>query len=199
MHGGAWTKGVGDRTMMNGYARDSARRGYVGVTIDYRLRRTAALPGALLDAYDDAVAAVAWVKDNAARFRIDPRAVIAGGYSAGSINAMNLLYPPFERSRPEVPPSPVLGAFAIAGHNAGFAIADRPPAIMFSAVDDDVVRHPDVARRCDEDVAQGNVCEMVAYPTGGHSILVSQAEDIQNRSAAFAMAELLPAADYYLG
>src|SRR5689334_11474048 len=35
MFGGAFV--AGNRATMNGYAQDSARRGYVGITIDYRL------------------------------------------------------------------------------------------------------------------------------------------------------------------
>src|ERR687894_2285348 len=61
MFGGAWR--FGNRQQLAAYAQDSARRGYVGVTIDYRIR---AGGGPLLelarDAYDDAVAAVAWLK-----------------------------------------------------------------------------------------------------------------------------------------
>jgi hypothetical protein len=199
MHGGAWTKNYGDRTMMYGYAQDSARRGYVGVSIDYRLRKMAVLPGALLDAYDDSVAAVQWLKDNAARFKIDPKAIIAGGYSAGSINAMNLVYPPLERSTPSAPKSPVIGGIGIAGQNSGLPIAGRPPVIMFSAVDDGTVGHAGVVQRCDADRAQGNVCEMVSYPSGGHGIAFGQITDIENRSAAFAMAKMLPIAGYYPG
>lgn len=199
MHGGAWTKGYGDRRMMTGYAQDAARRGYVGVNIDYRLRTAAVLPGALLDAYDDAVAAVQWLKVNAARFRIDPTAIIAGGYSAGSINAMNLVYPPYERPQPSGTKSLVIGGIGIAGQNSGLPIPGRPPVIMFSAVDDTTVGHKGVVDRCNADVAAGNTCEMVEYPSGGHGIAFGQIADIENRSAAFAMAKMLPLAGYYTG
>jgi len=198
MHGGAWTKGVGDRTMMTGYAQDAARRGYVGVNIDYRLRTTAVLPAAALDAYDDASAAVAWLKANATRFRIDPDAIMAGGYSAGSVNAMNLVYTPYERLANPPAPSAVIGAFGIAGANMGLPAANRPPVIMFSAVDDSVVPHSSVVDRCTADQAAGNVCELVSYPTGDHYIAFSQIDDIEARSAQFAMTNLLPKAGYYL-
>jgi acetyl esterase/lipase len=199
MHGGGWTKNYGDRTMMYGYAQDSALRGYVGVSIDYRLQTSAVVPGAWLDAYDDSVAAVQWLTDNAARFRIDPKAIIAGGYSAGAINAVNLVYPPYERSQPSPPASPVIGAIGIAGHNSGLAIPQRPPVLMFSAVDDGTVRNADTVSRCDENRAWGNVCELVTYPSGGHGIAFGQIADIQNRSAQFAMDKMLPTAGYYLG
>ena len=197
MHGGAWTKGAGDRFSIQGYAQDAARRGYVGVTIDYRLRNAAVLPDAVLDAYDDAEAAVAWLKTNAARFRIDPQAIIAGGYSAGSINAMNLVYPPFER-QPAGPPS-VLGGFGIAGQNAGLAAADRAPVIMFSATNDTTVPYNGVKQRCDEDRAAGNICDLVTYASGGHGIGFSQVNDIEAKSAQFAMDKLLPRVGYYIG
>lgn len=197
MHGGAWTKGYGTRADIRGYAQDAARRGYVGVNISYRLRNQAVLPGAALDAYDDAVAAVAWVKANAARFRVDPNAIIAAGYSAGSINAMNLVYPPFERS--PAGPSPVIGAMGIAGQNSGLPIADRPPVILFSAVDDGIVAYNGLKARCDADAAAGNICTLVTYPGGGHGIAGSQMTDIQTKMAQFAMDTLLPRAGYYKG
>lgn len=203
MHGGAWTKGAGQRSDIQGYAQDAARRGYIGVTISYRLRTTAQLPGAALDAYDDAVAAVQWLKDNASRFRLDPAAIIAAGYSAGSINAMNLVYPPYERSQPTPPASPVLGAFGIAGQNMGVAIPNRPPVIMFSAKDDGIVPYSSVSSRCAEDrnVASTppNICTLITYETGNHYIAFSQTADIQAKAAQFAMDTILPRAGYYLG
>ena len=204
MHGGAWTKGSGTRASIQGYAQDAASRGYIGVTISYRLRNApAALPGSALDAYDDAVAAVQWLKDNAARFRLDPNAIIVGGYSAGSINAMNLVYPPYERSQPSPPASPVLGAIGIAGQNMGIAIPNRPPVIMFSATDDHTVPYSSVSTRCaeDRDVASTppNICTLVTYPSGDHYIAYSRTDEIQGTAAQFAMDTLLPRAGYYLG
>lgn len=199
MHGGAWTKGAGDRFSIQAYPQDAAQRGYVGVNISYRLRSAAVLPGAALDAYDDGVAAVQWLKDNAARFRIDPSAIIVAGYSAGSINAMNLVYPPYERSQPTAPAASVLGGFGIAGQNAGLPIADRPPVIMFSATNDGTVPYNGVKQRCDEDRAAGNVCDLVTYSSGGHGIAYSQTSDIEAKSAQFAMDKLLPKVGYYLG
>jgi acetyl esterase/lipase len=112
MFGGGWV--VGDKSNMAAWATDSAKRGYVGVTIQYRLRSATNLnvQAAAYDAYDDAVGAVAWLKANAATYRIDPTAIVAGGYSAGAINAMNLLYLPGSRGPAT---SPVAGAVSISG------------------------------------------------------------------------------------
>jgi len=53
--------------------------------------------GAAFDAYDDAVAGVEWLKANAATYGIDANVIIGAGYSAGAINALNLLYLPGSR------------------------------------------------------------------------------------------------------
>src|SRR5690606_1167141 len=93
MFGGAWR--AGDRNQLASYAQDSARRGYVGVTIDYRIRPEGGdLIAASNDAYEDTLAAIRWLQDHAEQFRIDPDAIVPAGYSAGAINALHALHRP---------------------------------------------------------------------------------------------------------
>lgn len=87
MHGGYFI--FGQRSDMDSYALAFARRGYVALSLQYRLRPdlsttdAAGIHAAALDAYDDATAAVEWLKAHAADYRIDTDNVAAGGYSAG--------------------------------------------------------------------------------------------------------------------
>lgn len=176
MFGGAWI--AGDRQQMAAYAEDSARRGYVGVTIDYRIRPGAIneIVDAAWDAYDDSVAAAEWLADNAADYGIDPDAIVAGGVSAGAINALHLLYAPGTRGPDD---SPVAGAVSISGLSFVASPEDRGPAIMHHALDDPVVSYENGQNACNSALDAGNQCWLTTYETGGHGIAGSEAPYIQ--------------------
>ena len=64
-----------------------------------------------IDAYDATIAAIQWLQDNAATYRIDPDAIVPAGFSAGAINALHAVW------RPARGPSdtPAAGAVAASG------------------------------------------------------------------------------------
>ena len=71
------------------------------------------MASASLDAYDDALAAVAWMDDHAENIRIDPRAIIANGPSAGGTTAWHLAWMQGSKLRPD--PSGVAAAVSVSG------------------------------------------------------------------------------------
>jgi len=77
VHGGSWQRG--DRERMTAISERLAERGYVAVSIDYRLAPEHRFPAQL----HDCQAAVRWMRANAARLRIDPARIAGFGYSAG--------------------------------------------------------------------------------------------------------------------
>lgn len=77
LHGGYWLHG--DKTTWRGIARLLAARGYAVFAANYRLAGEAAWPAQR----EDALAALDYVKANAARFNLDPDRVIALGSSSG--------------------------------------------------------------------------------------------------------------------
>jgi sugar lactone lactonase YvrE/acetyl esterase/lipase len=77
LHGGGWSKGErGDLTQL---AQALAARGFVTVTISYRLSGEAKFPAAI----NDARAAVRWLRANAATYGIDADSIGVTGHSAG--------------------------------------------------------------------------------------------------------------------
>lgn len=175
MFGGAWQGG--DRNQLASYAQSSARRGYVGVTIDYRLWEGDE-PFDLVEAsdngYEDAVAAVEWLQDHAADYGIDPDAVVVAGYSAGAINALHALYRPAD--------TPVAGAISIAGMSFTGATAGKPAAIMFNGTTDGLVPFANAEALCAQAQDLGNQCKLVAYEGAGHEIGFTQAADISEQA-----------------
>jgi len=77
IHGGGWFKG--DRSSMTKLAQAIAARGFVTVTISYRLSGEAKFPAAI----QDCKAAVRWLRANAKTYGINPEAIGVTGLSAG--------------------------------------------------------------------------------------------------------------------
>jgi len=111
IHGGAWAGG--NKRDMAAYCHQMALRGYVVVSISYRLSITPNLLcwNAELDenkffrafyrAMQDAKAAVRFFRANAAQWRIDPDQIFAAGHSAGAFTALGLAYLTDDSERPD--------------------------------------------------------------------------------------------------
>lgn len=78
VHGGSWKRG--NKQRMARIAERLAQRGYVAVSIDYRLAPANRFPAQL----HDCQAALRWMRTNAARLRLDPARIAGFGYSAGA-------------------------------------------------------------------------------------------------------------------
>lgn len=82
IHGGAWR--AGRKEDMAPFAQALAEKGYVCVSISYRLFDPVKRPENIWPAqYDDAQRAVRWMRANAATLGIDPQRIAAMGASAG--------------------------------------------------------------------------------------------------------------------
>lgn len=77
VHGGAWRSG--NRKQLEGYATALAKRGFTCFAIDYRLAPDHQFPAQI----EDCRAAVRWIRDHAAEYKVDSKRLGAIGYSAG--------------------------------------------------------------------------------------------------------------------
>ena len=77
VHGGSWR--TGKRQDYLPYLIDYAEKGYVAVTVSYRLQQVAKFPAAV----SDVICAVKWVKTHAKEYGIDPERIALLGASAG--------------------------------------------------------------------------------------------------------------------
>src|SRR5258708_24749870 len=77
IHGGGFR--AGDRHGYDGLIKKFAQRGYVAVTVEYRLSPKFQFPAAVYDVK----AAVRWMRANAKKYRIDPNRIGVTGGSAG--------------------------------------------------------------------------------------------------------------------
>ena len=94
VHGGCWTTGIADRTLMDWAAADLRDAGYAVWNIDYRgIDVGGGYPGT----FADASAATDALRAHAARFGLDTRKIVAVGHSAGGHLALWLA------ARPKLP------------------------------------------------------------------------------------------------
>ncbi len=119
LHGGGFAAGIESMWgLANTAGRDYAKRGYVGLSVEYRtdttvigdkslcqwvqdnedpgsevwLARRAQCMRNILAAQHDAQGAVRWVRQHAAQLGVDPDKVAVGGFSAGAVTAVNMAY-----------------------------------------------------------------------------------------------------------
>jgi len=96
IHGGGFFQGSKSDKPMAALAKDFALRGYVTVSIDYRLERSGMadpnLRRPMLEAMEDARAAVRWVRARADAYRVDPGRIAIGGGSAGAFASLMVAY-----------------------------------------------------------------------------------------------------------
>ncbi|MCU1372515.1 MAG: hypothetical protein JWO77_3709 [Ilumatobacteraceae bacterium] len=173
MHGGYFQ--YGDRTEDQDVIEDFASRGFVVVSIDYRMRPVpdgeglaAPLEEAVVDTRDDAIAAVGWIDDNAAALRIDPASVVASGYSAGAITALGLVH---EATNAGSPP-PVAAAVSFSGVDMYRTLPARAgdrPVLMFNGEDDGIVPIGAAVNGCGQTVLAGSECDLIRLPDAGHT------------------------------
>jgi para-nitrobenzyl esterase len=98
-HGGTFI--FGNKSDMAGYCIDMARRGYVAVSVQYRLYPLFQLPypdsiaimRQAIMAMGDMKAAIRYLREDAAtvkKYRVHPDWIFSGGYSAGAISALHV-------------------------------------------------------------------------------------------------------------
>jgi acetyl esterase/lipase len=175
----------GDRNQMDARAQAAARRGFVGVSIDYRLGTAPGL-AVLQAAHQDARDAIAWLTARAEPWRLDPAAIVSGGVSAGAINSIHLI---------TMAPGgdvPIIGAVSLSGTSYVPARPGGPPVIMFSGNQDNIVAFDLQTSFCTSYTAQGNVCQQHVYDAG-HGL--ADPADVAAKSTAF-VRELLRAKGY---
>lgn len=96
IHGGGFVSGTRTDGQIPRLARSMALRGYVSVSISYRLRSPSAFnadpTSGIRDAVHDARAAVRWVRANSVALKLDTTRIAVVGSSAGGVTALFAAY-----------------------------------------------------------------------------------------------------------
>jgi len=145
LHGGGFNSGTKTNSPMVDLATEYAERGYVAISIDYRLTDDdPPTPGedylerVINAVVEDTVSALTWLRANAATYGVDPDRIAVGGYSAGAIAAMYTAY------RELGPDAEVQAVMCLAGALYGdesIIDAGDPPVVMIHGTTDTDVEH----------------------------------------------------------
>jgi acetyl esterase/lipase len=179
VHGGGFSGGNRTSPEIVDEANTFARKGYVSVSISYRLSPsgcsaagpTAECVNAILDALTDAQTAIRWLRANAATYGIDTTRIAIGGSSAGAITALNV---GFRGDNPTTGPHPeqssrvkaavsISGSAVLGGINAGDA-----PSLLLHGTDDFVVPYAWAQQTNADATGAGLVSWLISWPGGGH-------------------------------
>src|SRR5215211_391527 len=151
VHGGGFSHG--DKSAGAGFASYLAQRGFVVVSINYRLLAPLGCGGqrdpspeceaAAIAAQHDAQAAVRWLRANATTYRIDPSRIAMAGASAGAITSLLVGWRPEDPGSSGNPgfSSAIRAAVSISGGvpTTEFITRDDAPAIFFHGTADHTV------------------------------------------------------------
>ncbi len=181
VHGGGFSGGERTSGEIVFEATSMAKKGYVNVSITYRLYPSgcsAAAGGsagciqAIIDAQHDAQAAVRFLRKNAATYGVDTNRIAIGGTSAGAITALNVganADDPGTSGNPGFS-SAVKGAVSLSG-----AKLLGPPqstgdaaSLMFHGTADPLVPYQWAVNTLNEATAAGLVSYLTTYPGEGH-------------------------------
>ena len=202
IHGGGFSGGSKTTGGSAEFATDWAKRGYVAVSIQYRLGPESVDMGNLaapegfipiVAAYTDARMAIAWLRAHALELGINPEVVVATGYSAGGVTADNLAYLGDLTTGvgTDADPGHVDAIVPIAGATLPqFVQAGEPPALMHHGDQDTRVPYGLAVDLHDELVATSIDSTLHTYPGLGHG-LSSVFDALRDESAAWVHDRLL--------
>jgi acetyl esterase/lipase len=181
VHGGSFCCGSKTSAEIVEQANVFARKGYVNVSIDYRLVDGGCAGGgadivrcvtAIGQAREDAQTAVRFLRANAATYRIDPDRIAIGGSSAGAITALNVGYSP-ENPGPGAHQgfsSAVRAVQSISGAQlaSGPIGAGDAPALLFHNTQDPLVPYAWATTTVDQATAAGLLVRLRTWEGSGH-------------------------------
>jgi acetyl esterase/lipase len=189
VHGGSFCCGDKSSPELVDEMTTFARQGYVNVSINYRLEPggcsaggpTATCLRAIREAFEDAQAAVRFLRANAASYGVDPTRIAIAGTSAGAITALHVGY----RSA-EDPASAVRAAVSLSGSNILAPIgAGDAPALLFHGTDDTLVPYQWAANTVSAAKAAGLFVHLTTWQGAGHVPYLEHRAEILGQTSNF--------------
>lgn len=141
VHGGGFFTGSKDGGIERDFAIEFAKKGYVALSINYRLRENPSTDweGTIQDATTDLANAVNWLVDNADTYGVNKDHIALAGYSAGGSTIVSLCYGNWETVKWKE--DSIFAAVSLAGGESwsGVPPKDSPPAFLIHGTADSAV------------------------------------------------------------
>lgn len=196
VHGGSFMTGSKTSPELVDQANVFAKKGYVNVSISYRLTPggcsasapTGACATAIMNAKHDAQAAVRFLRANAATYGIDTTRIAISGTSAGAITALNVGYDSTDVGTSGNPgyPSTVSAAVSFSGARLlGTVDATDPPILLFHGTSDTIVPYAWAQSTYDQAKQGGRIAYLTSWPGAGHVPYVANRTQILTETTNF--------------
>lgn len=197
IHGGGFVGG--SKEVMIPYAEYFAKRGYVTVSINYRLgtqqpvlTRNSDMAQVInnpliRNAETDAQTAIRWIRTNAQTYRINTDKIFVGGSSAGAVTALLVGYDYEFTPASEYPgiAQTVSGVVSIAGTTDPETMSANDPSIIMFHGERDTTVPFELAKKVKEKIdLLGIENEFYSYPEETHG-LRDHKEEIMGKTALF--------------
>jgi acetyl esterase/lipase len=172
----------GNKSHMAGLATAYAQRGFVALSIEYRMHEAAggisyppdaAETARIIAAKHDMQAAVRWTRAHAGDLGVDPQKIAVGGSSAGAVTAIvaaTIWDDPGDSGTPGVSSAVCTAVSMMGAGDPALVDATDAGAIFFHGDQDTVVPYGAAVATHDAMVADGLAAEMVTFPGAGHGL-----------------------------
>ena len=200
-HGGSFTSG--DKSSMRWIPEALAARGYVVISINYRLREDLGAVRfplntqeliAIVEAKADMQGAVRYLRDLADFYRLDPGKISVAGYSAGAVMALLVATTPDQPggSSHLGVSSAVCTAVSVSGVGTDLFIDSGDAGALYLHGDrDTTVPYGEAVNTYEAMVDAGLSTELVTYEGTAHGVPANHPDDMIDRTAAWLKAEMV--------
>jgi len=195
IHGGSFAFGNENSPELVDQANVFARKGYVSASISYRLSAqgctavTTTCVESIIDAIEDAQAAVRFFRANASAYGIDPDRIAVAGTSAGAITALNVGYgTPVPGNSGTPGPSSAVGAAVSLSGGVIFTGSIDPSdanALLFHGTADPLVPYSWAQATAEEAGKDGLRAYVISWEGEGHVPYVGHRAEIIDLTTNF--------------
>jgi predicted esterase len=189
VHGGSFATGSKTSPELVDQATTFARKGYLNVSISYRLEPPGCSAGgvtplcitAITEAQQDAQTAVQYLRANAATYGIDTSRIAISGTSAGAITALNVGF-----ASSENPAASVAAAVSLSGARIGpVTNPGDAPSLLFHGTSDFVVPYSWAVGTVNAATAAGLDSFLTTWAGAGHVPYVAHRTEIIDQTTNF--------------
>jgi para-nitrobenzyl esterase len=176
IHGGGFTGGTSRNPKAVEMCRDFAARGYVCLSINYRLQgdlpHGSSQRDAVVAAIRDAHEALAWLRERAQELQIDTNRIVIDGQSAGAVTALYCAYT--DIVAPKATVAAVIEQWGTLGVHVDAIQSGGPPLFIVQGKLDPIINYADavaIHRRAEH---VGIPQAFYLLPNAGHGVDMTQ-------------------------